>query len=346
MDSATLTSLVHAVLRSRISPSSLFEDLVSIDDLLDLCGSVSLLFSLEPVLLHLRGPIVLVGDIHGNIDDLLRIFGECGYPPHQRYLFLGDYVDRGLFSIEVLTLLFALKCKFPDEIFLLRGNHETRSISTVYGLMGECKQRFGPVLFSEFHYVFENLPIAAVVERALFCVHGGLSPELRKIGEFQDMEKPGGVPVGIAADLLWSDPSASVEWFEPNPRGIGQLFGEKAAKGFLEGNRLQMVVRSHEACSDGMEWPFGDRHRAVLTVFSTTDYCGSGNAGVVIRVSKDLMLEKVGLLALSEEERKKKRVILPDWLLIDDTLQSPIDTDHESQPEEALWETTRVTVQV
>jgi protein phosphatase len=306
--------------------------------LLDLCDSVNSLLSAEPVLLHVSAPIAIVGDIHGNIDDLLRIFEECGYPPHQRYLFLGDYIDRGLHSIEVITLLFALKCKYPGHIYLLRGNHETLTISNVYGFSKECKRRFSGRIFTEFNYVFESLPIAAVVGRALFCVHGGLSPELTKIEDFEQISKPQAVPTGVQADLMWSDPSACVDGFEPSTRGLGLLFGESVANRFLTLNQLQMIVRSHEACSDGMEWPFGKRHRSVLTVFSTTDYCGSGNAGVVVRVSEDLVLDKVGFLPLNERQKPKRRIILPDWILTDQTLQTPIESDHESQPEDTLWE--------
>jgi hypothetical protein len=182
MNGVTLNGLVQSILRSQITPSIRFEELVSADLLLDLCDSVYSFLSAEPVLLRLSAPIVIVGDIHGNIPDLLRIFEECGYPPHQKYLFLGDYIDRGLHSIEVITLLFALKCKFPEHIYLLRGNHETFNISSVYGFSKECKKRFSDVVFTEFNSVFECLPIAAVVGRALFCVHGGISPALKSAG--------------------------------------------------------------------------------------------------------------------------------------------------------------------
>jgi protein phosphatase len=339
MESGKLGALIHALTRSRICPSCLFEELISVDLLFNLCDSVYSLLSVEPLLLRLPAPITIVGDIHGNIDDLLRIFEVVGYPPHARYLFLGDYVDRGRFSIEVLTLLFALKCKFPNHISLLRGNHETLTISSCYGFSQECDQRFLSLLFTEFNTVFTVLPIAAIVGRALFCVHGGLSPGLTKIEELDKISKPADVPTGVLSDLMWSDPSPAADRFEPGTRGLGQLFGERAAMEFLRANRLQMIIRSHEACMEGMEWPFGDNHRSVLTVFSTTDYCGGGNAGVVIRVSEDLVLGKVGFVPLSEEARRKRRIIFPDWMLDHKTMVGSPESDHESQPEDPIWDT-------
>jgi protein phosphatase len=158
-------------------------------------------------LLRLSGGINVVGDIHGNIDDLIRIFEKFGYPPVADYLFLGDYVDRGEYSIEVLLLLFALKCKFPNHIYLVRGNHETYQISKVYGFLKECSDKFSACMFTQFNYVFQYLPIAAILEEKVFCVHGGISPDLLHVSDLDSMEKPRLTLSGVFVDLLWSDPS-------------------------------------------------------------------------------------------------------------------------------------------
>jgi protein phosphatase len=291
------------------------------------------------MLLRLPGGTKIVGDLHGNIDDLLRIFEQCGYPPDQAYLFLGDYVDRGSFSIEVLTLLFALKCRYPSHIFLLRGNHETLLVASSYGFLNECTARFSENLFTEFAFVFEALPIAAIVANAIFCVHGGISPLLHDLAAFEKLPKPETYLSGIFSHLLWSDPNPGVEGFAPSPRGVGFFFDSQSLAKFLDLNRLQMLVRSHEPCVDGMAWGFAGL-RTCLTVFSTTDYCGLGNDAIVIAVSDDLMLSKHVLLMLDDEERLKRKVLLPSWMLERASLMKEPDewVEADSQPEEMAWD--------
>ena len=143
-----------------------------------LCKQSQDIFLSQPILLDLNAPIKVCGDIHGQFFDLLRLFECCGFPPESSYLFLGNYVDRGNKSLETMCLLLAYKIKYPENIFLLRGNHECSSVNRIYGFYDECKKRYNIKLWKAFSYVFNCLPIAALIDKKIFCLHGGLSPEL------------------------------------------------------------------------------------------------------------------------------------------------------------------------
>ena len=125
--------------------------------------------------------INFLGDVHGQYYDLLRIFEYGGFPPEANYLFLGDYIDRGKQSIESISLLLAYKIKYPENFFLLRGNHECAQINRIYGFYDECKRRYSIKLWKIFTDVFNCLPVSALIDEKIFCMHGGLSPELKSL---------------------------------------------------------------------------------------------------------------------------------------------------------------------
>lgn len=155
-----------------------------------LCSTAREVFMEQPVLLDLDTPIRIIGDIHGQYQDLLRFFERGGFPPDANYLFLGDYVDRGKQSLETICLLFAYKIKYPENFFLLRGNHECASISRIYGFYDECKRRYNIKLWKTFTDTFNCLPIAAIVDEKIFCVHGGLSPQLKSLTQINCITRP------------------------------------------------------------------------------------------------------------------------------------------------------------
>lgn len=158
----------------------------------------------------LRSPFA--GDIHGQYTDLLRLFEYGGFPPEANYLFLGDYVDRGKQSLETICLLLAYKIKYPENFFLLRGNHECASINRIYGFYDECKRRFNIKLWKTFTDCFNCLPIAAIIDEKIFCCHGGLSPDLQGMEQIRRIMRPTDVPdTGLLCDLLWSDPDKDVQ---------------------------------------------------------------------------------------------------------------------------------------
>ena len=272
----------------------------------------------EPFMLELSGEIVIVGDLHGSIDDLIRIFEKMKYPPQTRYLFLGDYVDRGNFSCEVMILLFALKIMYPNCIYLLRGNHETYALSQNYGFYDEVCRKFNENIYEEFIDTFQLLPLCAVVGNRIFCVHGGISPKMTKLKHLKTLSKPTEISGdSIYSDLVWSDPSDDVHYYEPSNRGRGYLYGSYALLEFLKENQLDLVVRSHETCDTGVLWPFLNNTKSgdkCITIFSNTDYCERGNNAAVLRVSSTLSIYIEFFHALNQKDKQNKEVSLPYWL--------------------------------
>ncbi|EUR47992.1 serine/threonine-protein phosphatase PP1-beta [Plasmodium falciparum Santa Lucia] len=159
-----------------------------------LCLSSREIFLNQPILLELEAPIKICGDIHGQFYDLLRLFEYGGFPPDANYLFLGDYVDRGKQSLETICLLLAYKIKYPENFFLLRGNHECASINRIYGFYDECKRRYSVKLWKTFIDCFNCLPVAAIIDEKIFCMHGGLSPELNNMEQIRKITRPTDVP--------------------------------------------------------------------------------------------------------------------------------------------------------
>lgn len=252
-----------------------------------------LIFLEQPTLLKLSPPVKIVGDIHGQFHDLIRIFNCCGYPPHSNYLFLGDYVDRGEKSLETILLLLCYKIKYPENFFMLRGNHESANITKIYGFYDECKRRLGSnKLWRSFIDVFNTLPIAALINEKIFCVHGGLSPQLEDFRQIQDIKRPTDVPdKGLLADLLWSDPDSLVKNFSmtnwpKNDRGVSYCFGKKHVDYFCSKFKIDLIVRGHMVVEDGYEF---FNKRKLVTVFSAPNYCGEfNNFGAIMSVDKTL----------------------------------------------------------
>ena len=244
-------------------------------------------------------PISILGDIHGQYFDLLRLFDYGGYPPSSNYLFLGDYVDRGKQSIETICLLMAYKIKYPENFFMIRGNHEAELVNRLYGFYDECRRRYNVKLWKEFTEMFNWLPIAALIDDKIFCVHGGLSPDLTNIEQLYEIPRPTDVPnSGLLCDILWSDPSPDVDTWGENERGVSFVFSAKEIKTFLENNRLDLICRAHQVVEDGYEF-FGDR--SLVTVFSAPDYCGEyQNCAAMMIVDNNLMCSFKVLKPLSE----------------------------------------------
>jgi serine/threonine-protein phosphatase PP1 catalytic subunit len=159
---------------------------------------------------------------------------------------LGDYVDRGKQSLETILLLLCFKIKYPENFFLLRGNHECANVTRVYGFYDECKRRTNAKTWRTFIDVFNTLPIAALVAGKIFCVHGGLSPSLHSMDDVRNIMRPTDVPeYGLLNDLLWSDPSESIAEWEENERGVSYCFGKKIVNEFLLKHDLDLVCRAH-----------------------------------------------------------------------------------------------------
>jgi len=236
----------------------------------------------QKMLVDLEAPLHVCGDIHGQYYDLLRIFEHCGYPGEYNYLFLGDYVDRGKQSLETVSLLLAYKIKYPTKVTLLRGNHESSVTNRIYGFYDECKRRYNVRLWRSFTDLFNILPVAALIDDKILCMHGGLSPELKNLQNIENISRPTDIPdSGLLCDLLWSDPDKEVLEYDENDRGVSVIFGEKIVEDFNKKNDLDLIIRAHQVVDQGYEF-FANRQ--LITIFSAPNYCGEfdNSAGIMI----------------------------------------------------------------
>lgn len=232
--------------------------------------------------LQIQGPITVCGDIHGQFYDLLELFSVGGKPPEQNFIFLGDYVDRGFYSAETFLLLIGLKCRWPSKIYLIRGNHESRQVTEDYGFYEEVLRKFDAEVYKFFLGAFNALPLAAVIDKCVLCVHGGLSPDLKLISDIDAIERCVEPPeTGIFSDILWSDPD-SVKGFCESQRGAGFIFGGDVTEKFNHNNDIKFICRAHQVAHDGyQEWWDG----LLYTVWSAPNYCyRGGNAACVFEL--------------------------------------------------------------
>ncbi|KAK7052739.1 Metallo-dependent phosphatase-like protein [Favolaschia claudopus] len=253
-----------------------------------LCKTAREIMLSQPILLELEAPIKICGDTHGQYYDLLRLFEYGGFPPESNYLFLGDYVDRGKQSIETISLLLAYKIKYPENFFLLRGNHETASINRIYGFYDECKRRYNIKIWRSFIDCFNCFPVAAIVDDKIFAMHGGLSPDLQSMDQIKRIMRPTDIPdTGLLSDLLWSDPDPDIRGWGENDRGISFTFGADVVARFTQKHNLDLICRGHQVVEDGYEF-FAKRH--LVTIFSAPNYGGEfDNAGCIMDVNEDLL---------------------------------------------------------
>lgn len=332
----------------------------------ELCRCVIDILIEEANVLLLQAPVTICGDIHGQFHDLLQLFHIGGALPELQYLFLGDFVDRGYYSLELFLLLVAYKVKYPQRIHMIRGNHESRQITMVYGFYDECLRKYGDAeVWKMCCEVFDYLSIGAVVEGqysssvgskvstsvssppspapictaftstststsssststfpsfspsaisspetphtptttisnidegvdfakngAVFCIHGGLSPDVSTIDQIMLMDRKQEVPhEGGMCDLLWSDPEESITNWSISPRGAGYLFGESQVNQFLHMNNFSSIARAHQLVMEGYKEMFGGK---LVTVWSAPNYCyRCGNVASVLCL--DLALDK------------------------------------------------------
>ena len=266
------------------------------------------IFQKEESLLKIKAPLYICGDIHGQYYDLLRVFDILNYPPQSTFLFLGDYVDRGKQSLECLLLLLCLKIQYPDKIFLLRGNHECEALNKIYGFYDECKRRLSIKCFKKITNLFNMMPISALINENILCMHGGLSKDLQNIEQINKILRPTDIPnEGLLCDLLWSDPNESLtEDFGPNERNISVTFSKDYVKNFVEKNNLDLICRAHQVVEEGFEF-FADMK--LVTIFTAPNYMGEfDNNGGILEVGEDLLC-KFHVLRPNFERIGKRRKI-------------------------------------
>ncbi|XP_040387302.1 serine/threonine-protein phosphatase 6 catalytic subunit isoform X1 [Cygnus olor] len=247
-------------------------------------------------------PVTVCGDIHGQFYDLCELFRTGGQVPDTNYIFMGDFVDRGYYSLETFTYLLALKAKWPDRITLLRGNHESRQITQVYGFYDECQTKYGNA--NAWRYctkVFDMLTIAALIDEQILCVHGGLSPDIKTLDQIRTIERNQEIPhKGAFCDLVWSDPE-DVDTWAISPRGAGWLFGAKVTNEFVHINNLKLICRAHQLVHEGYKFMFDEK---LVTVWSAPNYCYRCGNIASIMVFKDVNTREPKLFrAVPDSER-------------------------------------------
>ena len=257
-----------------------------------LCMRIQRILASESTLVQIDSPVSIVGDLHGHIGDLFRIL-KSGAHEKERYVFLGDYVDRGNFSVELILLLLLLKSRHPRYIILLRGNHEFDAVARTSGFYNEVMRAYGDHhVYDAFVAMFSYLPLAALIDNKILCVHGGIGPHDMSLQRIADIERPvvDFADDPVIASLVWSDPRSDVSMYGVSPRGTGFCYGDEAVKKYLAENGLTAIVRAHECVMEGVKSWFDGR---VVTVFSASNYCGQANnlAGV-LRVEDGVILRK------------------------------------------------------
>ena len=223
-------------------------------------------------IIRTEGNIIVVGDIHGKFHDLVRIFATNGYPPLNKYLFLGDYVDRGEQSLDVILFLYILKLNFPEHIYLLRGNHEFRDVNKQYGFLANVFMIYeGKEVWEMFNDAFEYMPLCAFIGEEIFCVHGGISGRVRK-STLENLHFPI-KDCSLVQDMVWSDPTEDATGKANSLRGKGIMFGIHVLLEFCKDMNVKMVIRAHE-CVNGFKFSL---NKAVLTIFSSSNYGNTNN---------------------------------------------------------------------
>ncbi|KAI5956651.1 CNA1 [Candida margitis] len=271
------------------------------DQAIKIVKQATQLLTAEPNLLSVPAPVTICGDVHGQYYDLMKLFEVGGDPKTTKYLFLGDYVDRGSFSIECLIYLYALKITYPNSFWMLRGNHESRHLTEYFTFKNECVHKYSSKLYEECITSFNALPLAAIMNEQFFCVHGGISPQLTDLDSVRKMNRFREPPTkGLMCDLLWADPieeydedNIDTDYLNNAVRGCSYAFTYKAACKFLDRTKLLSIIRAHEAQNAGyrmykrtktMGFP------SLLTMFSAPNYLDSyNNKAAVLKYENNVM---------------------------------------------------------
>ncbi|XP_074376267.1 phytochrome-associated serine/threonine-protein phosphatase 3 isoform X2 [Apium graveolens] len=310
---------------------------LSEDELQLLCEYVKDILIEESNVQPVNSPVTVCGDIHGQFHDLMKLFQTGGHVPDTNYIFMGDFVDRGYNSLEVFTILLLLKARYPANITLLRGNHESRQLTQVYGFYDECQRKYGNA--NAWRYctdVFDYLTLSAIIDGTVLCVHGGLSPDIRTIDQkgsgyvqttvglyrrnlalsrrcdsvlriqvIRVVDRNCEIPhEGPFCDLMWSDPE-DIETWAVSPRGAGWLFGSRVTSEFNHINKLDLVCRAHQLVQEGLKYMFQDK--GLVTVWSAPNYCyRCGNVASILNFNENM--EREVKFFTETEENNQMRV--------------------------------------
>ncbi|WRX11103.1 Calcineurin-like phosphoesterase domain [Theobroma cacao] len=282
----------------------------------ELCYAAEQIFMQEPTVLQLKAPVKVFGDLHGQFGDLMRLFDEYGR----------HYIE------------------YPENVHLIRGNHEAADINALFGFRIECIERMGENdgiwAWTRFNQLFNYLPLAALIEKKIICMHGGIGRSIHSVEQIEKLERPITMDAGsiILMDLLWSDPTEndSIEGLRPNARGPGLVtFGPDRVTDFCKKNKLQLIIRAHECVMDGFE-RFAQGQ--LITLFSATNYCGTANnAGAILVVGRGLVIVPKLIHPLpppiQSPETSPERVADDTWMQELNIQRPPTPTRGRPQPD-------------
>jgi serine/threonine-protein phosphatase 2B catalytic subunit len=275
------------------------EGKISKKDFLSMIEIFIQILKTESNIIYIDDPVTIIGDIHGQYYDLLKIIDSIQNIENSKFCFLGDYVDRGSFSIECLILLIALKINYTHKFTMLRGNHESRQMTAHFNFHSECIVKYDEEVYNKLMDAFDALPLMAIINNKFLAVHGGISPTCSDLKVIANMDRYKEVPKqGVITDILWSDPidnyesAISTEWIENSKRGCSYKFGAKALVPYLTNNNLFCIIRAHEAQLEGFKfykWKKKVDFPSCITIFSAPNYCDVyNNKGAIMKFNNNL----------------------------------------------------------
>uniref|UniRef100_A0A0N5BNN8 Serine/threonine-protein phosphatase n=1 Tax=Strongyloides papillosus TaxID=174720 RepID=A0A0N5BNN8_STREA len=321
-----LDSMINR-LQGLYNTNTMINQVISCEEVISL-----IYFSIKPImadgtLIEVDGPAKIFGDIHGQYQNFHQLLDITGRIPTIKCVFLGDYVDRGPQSLEVICYLLALKCRYPDKCFMVRGNHETPSVNRIYGFYNECGMKYSIGLWWDFQSLFNRLPMAVLINKRIFCMHGGLSPELTNYDTIRTTFRPVEPPEsGYLTDLIWSDPTNKGDGWYYSTRGISCAFGKGVVEAASKIMGFDLVVRAHQVVQEGYEVMMG---KNLITVFSAPNYCGQFcNAAAVVCIDEKMQVSiqqlkiastcnKTAPVCAADPNEKVVTGVLPTWNLND-----------------------------
>ncbi|CAI5448329.1 unnamed protein product [Caenorhabditis angaria] len=311
-------SETHELAKQMITRIQLFGSCegFSDEDLEDILNKVKLIFEPLPAMIEICSPVIVFGDVHGQLSDMLSFIDKIGRPPSYQYLFLGDIVDRGTRSLETIFWIFCMKILYPDKIHVIRGNHEVRRVNALYGFREEMSRKRSVSMWKIVNDVFSEMPICANINRKILCMHGGVNSKIENWASLENLKKPrkfSECEDGLTVDLLWADPNRKSDECKFNTkRGISTYFSKSAVHDICSALSIDLIIRAHEMKIAGHEFQFDNQ---LLTIFSAPHYSGNNdNSASIAKISRSLKLQimtlkpKMGLneMKAEKEGRRKK----------------------------------------
>jgi diadenosine tetraphosphatase ApaH/serine/threonine PP2A family protein phosphatase len=242
------------------------------------------LFREETIILELKkenpqDKVIVIGDLHGDLKSLIKLIEIIKLEKPKYVIFLGDIVDRGLYQLECLILVLALKIKDSNKYYLLKGNHETLEVNRNYGFYQDFLNRFkNPKKFNQVTAIYNTLPYSALVNESILCLHGGIPEEINAINRLRGIKTS---EINLTYEntaksllqIMWNDPKPNLKGFAESFRGREiKFFGEDVFTDFMRENKLDYLIRGHERFPEGYKWFFNEQ---LLSIFSSTNYRGT-----------------------------------------------------------------------